>query len=74
LDALRFSNGFNKEPVLDKAVDFLLENWKIRKPIGPCHYGIGTLFMQIEYPFKAIALVGKYNIEGWIYKIKRGDV
>jgi hypothetical protein len=42
----------NKEPLLDRAVDFLLEHWTIRKPIGPCHYGIGTLFMQVEYPFR----------------------
>lgn len=52
LNAFRFSDYLNKEPALDRAVDFLLEHWIIRKPIGPCHYGIGTLFMQIEYPFR----------------------
>lgn len=51
LNAFRFKNP-EKEPALDKAVDFLLEHWTIRKPIGPCHYGIGTLFMQVEYPFR----------------------
>lgn len=45
----------------DGAVDFLLEHWTIRKPIGPCHYGIGTLFMQVEYPFR------DYNIFIYVY-------
>ncbi|WP_444659643.1 prenyltransferase [Caproiciproducens sp. R2] len=52
LNTFRFTEYLNKEPALDKAVDFLLEHWTIRKPIGPCHYGIGTLFMQVEYPFR----------------------
>ena len=61
LDAFRFSSYFNKELALDKAVDFLLEHWTIRKPIGPCHYGIGTLFMQVEYPFR------NYNLFVYVY-------
>ena len=39
----------------------LLEHWVIRKPIGPCHYGIGTLFMQVSYPF------GDYNLFWYVY-------
>lgn len=61
LNAFRFSGDLHKEPALDKAVDFLLEHWTIRKPIGPCHYGIGTLFMQIEYPFR------NYNLFEYVY-------
>ena len=61
LDAFRFSEYLNKERVLDRAVDFLLEHWVIRKPIGPCHYGIGTLFMQVEYPFR------NYNLFNYVY-------
>lgn len=61
LNGFRFSDYLNKEPALDKAVDFLLEHWTIKKPIGPCHYGIGTLFMQIEYPF------GSYNLFQYVY-------
>jgi hypothetical protein len=61
LDAFRFSDYFNREPALDKAVDFLLDHWRIRKPIGPCHYGIGTLFMQVEYPFR------NYNLFLYVY-------
>lgn len=61
LDAFRFRDDFGREPALDKAVDFLLEHWRIRKPIGPCHYGIGTLFMQVEYPFRT------YNLFLYVY-------
>lgn len=61
LNAFRFSEHFKKEPALDKAVEFLLEHWRIRKPIGPCHYGIGTLFMQVEYPFR------NYNLFQYVY-------
>lgn len=61
LNAFRFSDYLDKEQALDKAVDFLLEHWTIRKPIGPCHYGIGTLFMQIEYPFR------NYNLFVYVY-------
>jgi hypothetical protein len=42
-------------------VDFLLWHWTIRKPIGPCHYGIGKLFMQVEYPFHS------YNLFIYVY-------
>lgn len=61
LDAFRFSDYLNHEPALDRAVEFLLEHWVIRKPIGPCHYGIGTLFMQVEYPFR------NYNLFEYVY-------
>lgn len=61
LDAFRFSDYMGKEPALDRAVDFLLEHWTIKKPIGPCHYGIGTLFMQVEYPFR------NYNLFVYVY-------
>ncbi len=61
LNTFRFSEYLNKEAVLDKAVDFLLEHWNIRKPIGPCHYGIGKRFMEVEYPFR------NYNLFVYIY-------
>lgn len=61
LDAFRFSAYANKEPALDRAVAFLLSHWDIRKPIGPCHYGMGTLFMQVEYPFRG------YNLFLYVY-------
>ncbi len=61
LDAFRFSDYINRESALDKAVEFLLNHWTIREPIGPCHYGIGTLFMQVEYPFR------NYNLFVYVY-------
>ena len=39
----------------------LLDHWVDRKPRGPCHWGIGTLFMQIEYPFL------RYNLFFFVY-------
>lgn len=67
LDAFRFSKHLNTEPALDQAVEFLLEHWTIKKPIGPCHYGIGTLFMQVEYPF------GNYNLFYYVYVLSFYD-
>ena len=67
LDAFRFSHYLNNEPALDKAVDFLLDHWTTRKPIGPCHYGIGTLFMQVEYPFR------NYNLFQYVYVLSFYD-
>ena len=61
LNAFRFSDYLNKDDTLDSAVGFLLEHWTIRNPIGPCHYGIGTLFMQVEYPFYS------YNLFMYVY-------
>ncbi len=61
LNAFRYSAYLNREPALDRAVEFLLQHWRIRKPIGPCHYGIGTLFMQVEYPFR------NYNLFEYVY-------
>lgn len=54
LNAFRHSEDFRNAPALDRAIEFLLQHWVIRKPIGPCHYGIGSLFMQVEYPFRGL--------------------
>lgn len=61
LSAFRYSDYLNNEPALDRAVEFLLQHWTIRQPIGPCHYGMGTLFMQVEYPFR------NYNLFVYVY-------
>jgi hypothetical protein len=61
LDAFRFTGYCNQSQALDRAVDFLLEHWTTRKPLGPCHYGIGTLFMQVAYPFLT------YNLFFYVY-------
>ena len=61
LDAFRFTDFVQHAPLLNRAVEFLLNHWMLRIPIGPCHYGIGTLFMQVEYPFR------NYNLFIYVY-------
>lgn len=50
LDALRW-RGADGSRELDRAVTTLLEHWTVRTPVGPCHFGIGSRFMEVEYPF-----------------------
>lgn len=61
LDAFRFTSFLNRDKRLDRAVEFLLDHWVTRKPLGPCHFGIGTLFMKVEYPFF------RYNLFFYVY-------
>lgn len=61
LDAFRFTPLLNNSKQLDKAVESLLSHWETRKPLGPCQYGMGTLFMKVEYPFF------RYNLFFYVY-------
>jgi hypothetical protein len=61
LDAFRFTHSINQDERLNKAVEFLLDHWVTRKPLGPCHFGIGTLFMKVEYPYF------RYNLFFYVY-------
>lgn len=61
LDAFRFTTFLNKNKSLDQGVEFLLTHWTTRQPLGPCHYGIGTLFLQVAYPF------ANYNLFFYVY-------
>ncbi len=61
LGLFRYASGSAQENALDDAVEFLLAHWVTRKPLGPCHYGIGSLFMQVEYPFR------NYNLFYYVY-------
>lgn len=72
LDVFRFTGHLNENRDLDRAVDSLLDHWVVRRPIGPCHFGIGTLFMQVEYPLL------RYNLFNYVYVLSfydraRGD-
>lgn len=67
LDAFRFTPFRNKNESLDRAVEFLLAHWTTRRPLGPCHYGIGTLFMQVAYPF------ANYNLFFYVYVLSFYD-
>jgi len=64
LDAFRlagFHAGSDRISDLDWAVETLLDHWIVKTPVGPCHYGIGSLFMQVEYPFL------RYNLFYYVY-------
>lgn len=68
LDVLRFFPEYLKgNQTADRAVAFLLKHWDIKKPMGPCHWGIGSLFMQIEYPFL------RYNLFYYVYVLSFYD-
>jgi hypothetical protein len=51
LDAFRFTDTTTSIRQINEAVEFLLWHWEEKKPTGPCHYGIGTLFNKTEFPF-----------------------
>lgn len=62
LDSFRFrENSTDDIEKLNKGVDFLLQHWEIRQPIGSCNFGIGTTFMKVEYPFL------RYNLFYYVY-------
>jgi len=61
LDAMRCANLHKNTSEFDSAVETLLDHWTVRIPIGPCHFGMGTLFMQVEYPFL------RYNLFYYVY-------
>ena len=61
LDAFRMTTFLNKNSSVDNAVEFLLSHWTTREPLGPCHFGIGTLFMKVTYPFAS------YNLFFYVY-------
>ncbi|PHN06647.1 prenyltransferase [Flavilitoribacter nigricans] len=63
LDAFRHTDDSIHQDRLDPAVDFLLGHWEIKRPIGPCHFGIGSLFMQVEFPFL------RYNLFYYVYTL-----
>lgn len=63
MDAFRFTEHLNRNADLDRAVESLLDHWVVKRPLGPCHFGIGTLFMQVEYPFL------RYNLFSWVHTL-----
>jgi len=67
LDVFRFTDHLNRNPALDRAVDSLLDHWVVRRPMGPCHFGIGTLFLQVEFPFL------RYNLFHYVYVLSFYD-
>lgn len=67
LDAFRFTDHLNKNKALDQAATFLLDHWETRMPLGPCHYGIGSLFMKTTFPFS------NYNLFFYVFVLSFYD-
>ena len=67
LDAFRFTQYASADARLGRAVSFLLGHWETRAPLGPCHYGIGTLFHQVNFPFLT------YNLFYYVYVLSFYD-
>jgi hypothetical protein len=65
LDALRLAGLADVAPA--GAIELLLDHWVSRAPLGPCHFGIGTLFLQVEYPF------GGYNLFAYLHVLSSYD-
>jgi hypothetical protein len=62
------STSCGSSPGTGRALSRLTARWihfsitgMTRRPLGPCHHGIGTLFLQVEYPFL------RYNLVFYIY-------
>lgn len=61
LDILRFHNTAKAKQAAASALQFLLWHWDEKKPVGPCLFGIGSLFNKTEYPFL------RYNLFYFVY-------
>ncbi len=61
LDVFRHTPKANRDHRLDAAVRFLLGHWDTRAPMGPCHFGIGSRFLRVEFPFF------RYNLFAYVY-------
>jgi hypothetical protein len=61
LDAFRFADQAGRTASLDRAVDSILDHWSTRRPMGPCGFGIGSRFMEVEFPF------ARYNLFYYVY-------
>ena len=57
LDAFRYRAWINDRQELNEAAEFLLRHWTTKLPLGPCHYGIGTLLVS-WFSFMGLILFG----------------
>ena len=73
LDAFRFTKQGTETTALDRAVETLLDHWTVRIPTGPCHFGIGTLFMQVEYPFLRYNLFYYTHVLSFYERARKDD-
>ena len=68
LDAFQFTRRLNHDARLHQAVGSLLDHWDARRPLGPCAFGIGTIFNTTEYPFL------RYNLFFYVYVLSFYDI
>lgn len=69
LDAFLYrENSAKEKKSLERGVAFLLDHWDTRSPLGPCEFGIGSTFMQIEFP------IIRYNILYYCYVLSKYDL
>jgi hypothetical protein len=61
LDALRFRLDLLASGAATRAVETLLHHWSVRRPLGPCRFGIGSRFLQVEYP------LFRYNVLSYLH-------
>lgn len=69
---VRDRQGPSVQARLDGAVEFVLHHWETRAPLGPCLFGIGSRFLQVEFPFL------RYNLFYYVHVLAhferaRGD-
>lgn len=68
LDACLFRKHSKKvKAQLNQGVDFLLDHWDSRKPLGPCTFGIGSRFLKTEFPFR------RYNLFYYVFVLSQYD-
>jgi hypothetical protein len=66
LDAFLYrKNSEGEIHQIEKGVRFLLNHWDSRIPLGPCRFGIGSTFLQTEYPLL------RYNLLYYCYVLSR---
>jgi hypothetical protein len=66
LDACLFRDNDKQEnKQLNRGVNFLLDHWNSRKPLGPCTFGIGSRFLKTEFPFR------RYNLFYYVYVLSQ---
>ncbi|MBG6181548.1 hypothetical protein [Arthrobacter sp. CAN_A1] len=61
LDGFRVGLTRQRLESQDQTVEFLLNHWTTWTPTGPRHCGIGSIFLQVTYPFSS------YNLFFYVY-------
>jgi hypothetical protein len=73
LDAFRYrENSAPERKALDRGVAFLLNHWDSRIPLGPCAFGMGSIFMKTEFPMLRYNLLYYCHVLSK-YAAARGD-